>query len=1034
MSASQKLVDQAARDAVANDLSTTFLLEAAAGTGKTTSLLSRILSIVRENRARLSEIVAITFTEKAAGELKIRLRQELERAKLRDALADLERAQIATIHSFCAWMLRERPVEAAIDPQFSVADDLQRGLLLDESWQTWLESELPKNPPALRHALLADFTFEKLKTLAVLLADEHGRLDSAQFPDKLPLHIDEIVERLRAAAPKLEQCLADSADPAANFSQSAREFLDALPRIERASDERKLTLIAALELKSPRAKKEFHTEETWRRAKETASELKNLLEAARETAGHNLLVELVGWLGGFVAHFERLKRERGVLDFGDLLLKTRDLLRDNPAVRGEFQNSIKFLLVDEFQDTDPLQVEIVFYLAEQKPTARQWQNVRLRAGKLFLVGDPKQSIYGFRRADIEVYSQARRVIETQGKVLALQQNFRSLSTILEWVNTVFAPLIRKPDDGDYQPDYIPLEPSEKFVTKSKTVTLLRPKQPLDDNKIGAAREAEASAIANFLKQNVESGEFSWKDAVILLRSFAALDTFTDTLVQFGVPFGVVGGKNFYVREEIQTLASLLSCLDNPADTLDLVAVLRSPLFGWADELIFLIADSVGLNYLRALDDANLREISEAERDLAQKSFAILRGLHESRHKFSVAGYIEHVFSRAKICEAYFLRPDGAQCVANLMKALELARQLEAAGLRSVRAFARRLRETVLGGVEEEPSPASEETDDVVRIMSVHKSKGLEFPVVILADLAGKFTDSAAKFVLNRTNGRIEIRAEGRRTADFDDANEHQKSREAAEEIRLLYVAATRAQQRLVIPQFAEKGGRLELLRSGLTANELLEVVEWDGAVPSAREIETRSDPSKFIEKRRKWQSEHKELLARAAKPLPIFAPSMLGDDAERVQSRDEDIEAGARAREIGARVHEILATLDIQKPRLEQKDFPDARVRELLQTVLDSSLFARVKSADEVLREVPFSVKRDGGMVEGYMDLLFREGEKWVLVDYKTDRVTKSDAENYARNYKSQLDAYAEALEKIAKIRVAEKIVYFLSADAMVTL
>lgn len=1007
-----KPVDQQAREAAATDLDTTFFVEAAAGTGKTTSLVARILSAVTQRRARLHEIVAITFTEKAAGELKMRVREQLEKQlggdALCEALGDLERAHISTIHSFCAWILRERPVEAALDPQVAVADEIQTKLLLQEAWRRWLESELSKNPPALRRALMLDVRLEQLEELASLLVTERSRLAGARWPQPQPLDVNAPVRQLQAAAPALQRCLKHFVAREENACRRAHTLLEVLPQLERASADRAIAVLTGLELSEPRRKSDFDSEEAYAETKKLIKELKAVLGGFAEVAGANFLAELMAWLREFVAYFQEFKRERAVLDFDDLLLKTRELLRDNDAVRAELQRRFKFLLVDEFQDTDPVQMEIVLYLAGQQP------------GKLFVVGDPKQSIYSFRGADIEMYAAARRKIERQGRQLVFCQNFRSKSTILDWVNAVFGVMIQKPGDGDYQPGYIPLAASEGLRTDEARVTVLRPKQLEEKIPIAEARRAEATAIARYLKEQTAAGTFRCGDVAVLLRSFTAVEVFCDALLEHGLPYRVLGGKGYYQRQEIQTLSSLLCCLDNPADKLNLIAVLRSPLFGWTDELIFVTSAGAGLDYLRAAE--------EKEPPQVRQSFALLRELHEQRHQCSVAGFIERVYARAKLCEAFFAcGPDGAQSVANLLKALELARQLEAAGLHSVRSFVRHLRETVLGGIEEEPSPAAEETEDVIRILSIHKSKGLEFPVVVLADLAGSSSDSGVKLLFSRSGNTVELRFAGWRTAGFDAASAEQKKREQAEEIRLLYVAATRAKERLVIPWFKQEGERIDLLRRGFepVGGKLVEAPDVDTLGGKPAGAEAGSQPvrtSEWIARRRAWQSARAELLKRAAQPLRRISPSGLAGEPEAREEQPAGLER-ERAMELGAVVHAALERMDagiVAASALSEDE--KRRAVAMVERALRSELLARAGKAEEVYRELPFTMATGDGLMEGRIDLLFCERGKWVLVDYKTD------AQVEAQRYAQQMRTYAAALKELAGIEVGEKLLFFLAS------
>lgn len=989
-------VDNQARLTAATDLDTTLFVEAAAGTGKTTALVARILCAVKTRRARLYEIVAITFTEKAAGDLKVRLREELEKQlvgdALRQALRDLERAPILTIHSFCASLLRERPVEAAVDPQFAVADDLQRRLLLDEAWAAWLEQELAQNPPALRHALFREVRLDALQELALALVDHRI---AVSWPARRPLNVRTTVKELAGSVVSLERCLNHCVEKSGNFFASARTFGDALAQLAGASEERAIAVLTNLELTEPRRKSDFDSEEAFREAKALVKELKAGLTQFAAVADHNFLVELVSWLGGFVGHFQRHKQQQAVLDFDDLLEKTRDLLRAHPAVLADCRERYRFLFVDEFQDTDPVQTEIVLALGGDAP------------GKLFIVGDPKQSIYGFRRADIEMYAGTRRAVAKTGRVLQFQQNFRSQSTILDWVNAVFAKLIQQPADGDYQPDYIPLLPT--FQTTEPRVTLLQPETMPAKQSIADARRAEAGAIAGYLHRQVASGACEWGDVAVLFRSFTGLDVYEEVFAERGVPFRIVGGRGYYQRQEIQTLIALLCCLDNPNDKLHLVAALRSAVLGWTDEQIFLAAASDRLNYLQNDD------------------LALLRQLHDERHALSVAGFVERVMNRTHLCQAVAARgpDDGGAGVANLLKALELARQLEAAGIQSLRGLVRQLRRTVIGGVDEEPAPASEE-DESVQLLTMHKAKGLEFKVVVLADLAGGSGDSGPRLLANHAAGTHELRFAGCRTGDFDAAATEQDKRDKAEEIRLLYVAATRARERLVIPMFAETGERLDLLKRGMdpVASELVEVDfgvrRPDAALPVGSKAPTRRrTPKELIANRRAWQEERVALLARAAAPVARVSPSKPGGETEPREDEPTGLTRAA-ALELGSAVHAALERGDATGL--------EGEARELVARALQSELLRRAAKADEVYRELPFTIRTKTGWMEGKMDLLFREGDRWTLVDYKTN------AQPDAERYREQMAAYREALRDAAGIVVTETLLYFVATDEVVPL
>lgn len=940
------MIDAPARQATATQLDTTFFVEAAAGTGKTTALVARILTAVTSGRARLHEIVAITFTEKAAGELKLRLREELTKkltgAKLHAALADLERAPITTIHSFCASLLRERPVEARVDPQFAVADALQRELLLDEAWANWLAGELTTNPPALRQALLREIGIPALRELAALLVDHRDRL---AWPAKTPVDLRATRRQLEAAVPALERCRQHNIAKSDNFYTRVQTFLDTLPQLESASPERAAALLAKLTLTVPRAKAEFDSADTFAEAKQIITDLKPVLENYQTAAAHNFLVELAGWLTGFVTYFQRFKLAKAVLDFDDLLEKTRDLLR---VV--EFHSRYKFVLVDEFQDTDPIQNELVRAIGGDVP------------GKLFIVGDPKQSIYGFRRADIEMYAGTKAALP--GEVVQFQRNFRSQATIIAWVNAVFAGIFQP---TSFQPDYIALEAHRAAAGK---VTVLKSAE-FKKQSIDETRREEATAIARYL----HAQKIPWQDVALLFRSFTGVDVYAEVFTELGVPFRIIGGRGYYQRQEIQTLIALLCCLDNPNDKLNLVATLRSPLFGWTDEQIHLSHR----DYLRADNPA----------------FALLQELHDARHRFSIAGFVEHVLARTHLCQAFFVLDPTS--VANLLKALELARQVETAGIRSLRGFVRQLRQTIVAGVDEEPAPAHEDQAPAVQLLTMHKSKGLEFPVVILADLAGKSSDSGTRLVSGQ------LRFASCKTAGFADAVKVQNERDAAEEIRLLYVAATRARERLIIPWFAEKGDRLDCLRGGFDSEYAEVVTEFPTFSAGEKTAPTRRPANRIA-----WQTERAALLARAGKSNLRASPSKLSEEDEPVSF------ARAQAMDLGTQVHDALERLDASGLTGQPKAWVERALR--------SPVFQRAGKAAEIYRELPFA----DGTLDGKIDLLFREGQRWVLVDYKTDEVQDATA------HAMQLRAYRDALSKTAGIAVEELLVLFVRTGAVV--
>ncbi|MCX7825703.1 MAG: UvrD-helicase domain-containing protein, partial [Verrucomicrobiae bacterium] len=836
-----KLPDDDARARIESSLDRNMLVEAAAGTGKTTLMVQRILNLVRAGQ-RLSRIAAITFTEKAAGELKMRLREQLEKERFpQNVLQDLELAQCSTIHSFCATMLHERPVEAGVDPAFQVVDAMQAELLQDEVWQDWFERQMAEAKPdesdLLTRALYLDIEPSELRKLAQELLAQRGRLCWENLPPCRP--VADILSAAGAIVEQLVKLVPSCKDPEKDGMMERILPLITLAPVWSVLSPLEQEHVLLRVVQGPPESGNFNrigTEKNW--------SSKNILADGREQmarlwalcleAGNAFLRDLLLWLRGFGDAYEREKHRRGVLDFEDLLLKTRDLLRDNLAVRGLFQRRFERLLVDEFQDTDPIQVEIVFYLAEEEPKARDWQNVKLAPGKLFVVGDPKQSIYRFRGADIEIYHAAKAVLAGQGSIENVSTSFRAASSLIGWINDVFTQLIQPPKPGvAYQPGYVALQPHPQRRTETPAVLLLEPTPDElaalgDKPQTDALRRVEARAVAQLLlhmRGNADrevtfrdaAGKLQrrapqWSDFAVLLRSYDALDTYERVFEEHDIPFLVSGGKNYYQRPEVRAVCALLLALDNPADKKELVSVLRSPLFGVSDDDLFLWVrrDSRPLDYLADAGAA----AGECTGDLSTIStaFALLRELHAERNCYSYAAFLERCYERLKIPERFLLRPQGEQRVANLYKLVDTARAVQSVQGMSLRGLARHLRDISIERAEEGQSPTVEEHQgNAVSILTIHKAKGLEWGVVVLGNMVRERRNGRDLLLPEPATRHPEARLRGLRTSGFDAAREQERLREEAEERRLLYVACTRARDWFVLPWFAGRGEYTKIL-------------------------------------------------------------------------------------------------------------------------------------------------------------------------------------------------------------------------------
>jgi ATP-dependent helicase/nuclease subunit A len=1082
------LADEAEREIARNDLDRSLSVEAGAGTGKTTLLVDRILSLLRERRAPLEEIVAITFTEKAAGELKVRLREAIEKAlplsppdeaePLSQALGDLERAPISTIHSFCSSLLRERPVEASLDPNFEPLDEMGMDLLFQEIWDQWLGKEMEKKPAVLRRALALGMEMDPLARLVRQIYENRDLLPEAPLPQPVysPGSFIEILEKEVQRAWDLAQsdCRREE-DLGYQAILGLREKVKELKEASPARQE--VILFRDLEIKVQGNRSNWKPAASCDAQKQILKKLAEELEAHKDALRAQVMAGLVGWVKGFVAAIQEEKAGRGVLDFQDLLILSRNLLRDNKEVRGYFQEKFRYILVDEFQDTDPLQVEVVFFLAEKGAQANRWEKVDLKPGKLFLVGDPKQSIYRFRRADIETYEKARERLISRGAQVNVVQNFRTVPSILAWVNRIFSGLIQPSEEGIFQPSYEPLVPHperKEVINTQPGVLLLAPPPDFDPREASAAkvREDEAQSIAALIEE-MTAGEpekrwmiydkkeggarpVSYRDMALLFPAFTGIDAYEEALKERGIPYRLEGGKEFYMRQEVRSLLCCLKALDDPADAISLVATLRSPFFGFSDEEIFLFTASGNrLSYLQP---------PEEEAEGFSEALSLLKELHGGRNSRPISATVSDLLSRTKALEFSLLRQGGDQMAANLRKVLEQARAFEGESQANFRRFVEWLGTREDEGVREGESPWAEEGEENVKLMTIHKAKGLEFPVVFLANLASE-RRRRQEFIPLRLQGTFEMRIGHFQTDGYASALEQEKAKMEAEDRRLFYVAATRARDYLVLPLFWGKRGRgfFSLLEEKLPAFESME--PWsviDGQLIAGRgcfNLQPAEKPPLRLdleeagkgegtpwERRLQWKESLDAVKEKASKGLPLLAPSSTDPSTLDLpfHRMDEWIEMGAprgKGEEggpsFGLAFHGVMERLDLPSGnnlkglcRIETLEYSIPGSAEKLEAMvrqcLGHPLMERVRKAKRLCREVPFSVSLDGNLVEGKIDLLFEEESGWVIVDFKTDDVSGEVLEQRFQSYREQGLWYARSVREAAGCEVKEVAFFFV--------
>jgi ATP-dependent exoDNAse (exonuclease V) beta subunit len=882
-----RMSDHDARHQIATALDATLIVEAAAGTGKTTALVERIVRIIAEGKSEIDQIVAVTFTEKAAGELKLRLRERLdnarfaaapdsdERARLDRALTKLEEAHVGTIHAFCADLLRERPVEAGVDPLFQVLTEPASARLFEEAFGRWLQETLEAPGEGVRRALRRsafggeDGPVDRLRKAAWELVQWRDfTAPWTRPPFDRDAAVDGVAVRLRELA-ALSRDPSSRNDPLASATEPVRRLSDeiALRRTygdAPARDEldydtweaglidlsRDRALVNAKQGRGAMYRDGVRRDAVWT----GLAELRAALDQLRMDADADLAALLQQELRGAIERYEAMKAAAGALDFLDLLLVARNLVRDNQQVRQGFQHRFKRLFVDEFQDTDPLQAEIILLLAADDPGESNWRRVRPGAGRLFLVGDPKQSIYRFRRADVAIYRDVCRQLQECGATpLRLTTSFRSVPGIQSFVNAAFAEVMTG-DETTLQADYVPLRRDRPALEEQPAVVALPVPEPyarkyITDRAIEQSLPGAVAAYIDWIlkhsrwKVTERSGsapvDVSAKHICVLFRRFVSWETdvtraYVDALEARLIPHVLVGGRAFHEREEVEALRAALTAIEWPDDELSVFATLRGPFFAVSDEDLLEWAHRFGrqsgdrfnrgiyhpFRVPRVFDDgppeeiAHLRPIADAlrllqrlhrHRNYVQRT-ADDNAAASSRISGGVSGTLQELLSETRAHVGFALRTGGEQALANVLHIAELARQYEMNGGISFRGFVDELR-VAAETAQATEAPILEEDSDGVRMMTVHKAKGLEFPIVILADLTCRLSRPDAGRWIDAGGNLCALKLGGWSPTELLLHGYEEAARDKAEGVRLAYVAATRARDILVVPVVGDE--RLE---------------------------------------------------------------------------------------------------------------------------------------------------------------------------------------------------------------------------------
>jgi ATP-dependent helicase/nuclease subunit A len=1038
-------------------------VSAGAGTGKTSVLVERFVRAVCEQGLDVESVLVITYTRKAAGELRARIRAALHGRGRADLARKLDGAWISTIHGFCSRLLRTHPFAVGIDPRFRELDDEHGAVIRGESFERALAAFCSTRDPE-RLRLLATYSAQGLRRM---LTGVYETLRSAGRELKLELGqqagvSDRLVElhaaaRALAADPDTTEKQLASANAALALGSNPAQLLD-LAHVLPATGDRAAAFRDARDRLEQAAFDEL---------------------AARDK---DLLQEL---LDLFAAEYAAAKQRESALDFEDLQLLARDLLRDDDKVREAEQLRFRALMVDEFQDTNRLQCDIVDLL---------------RAGSgppdVFFVGDEFQSIYGFRHADVAVFRERR---ECAALNLPLTFNYRSRPEVLAAVNHLFS--------EEFGEDYQQLAASREFtdpVFGHPVELLVSDKRSYRD--AGANwREGEAQAIARRVRELVDTGAAAPGQIVLLFAAGTDAERYEAALRAAGLPTYRATGRGYFGQQQVVDLLRYLRLLHNRYDDEALVSVLASPFVGLSNDALVLIRRHAGKRPLytgieRSLPDA----LSDTDERLVRAFKQRYERLAAASARQSLERLCEEVVSAHDYDLAVLAQWDGKRRYANLRKLMRLARSYEELRGPDIEGFVKFIRDQEAVGASQLEAVSEEEGADAVRLLTIHAAKGLEFKVVIVAD-AGRDTIGApsADEILVRPDGSFGFRVidpksgKKRGVFSYEEVRSAEKQEDKAERLRLYYVAMTRAIDRLIVSgaidpeRSQDRETPIGWVLGRLGAENEIDRVSSDPV--SSDPVELERGDARFLLTVDRWAPPvaelEPELIITEAGQLELFAelptepaprgyrlPELVPLPApplhkvrrlsysalalfercsyryyvERVAGLREERGTvpgahGLKATEIGDAVHRLLEIVDLSAPAPPDVEIVRswyaavteeevARISAFVASYCESELASRIATLAGAEPERPFAFEHDGVLLRGRLDVLWRHGTRALVLDYKTNTLAEGTPEEIVEaDYRLQRLVYALACFRAGAEEV-EVVYHFLERpDAVVT-
>lgn len=1016
-------------------------VNAGAGTGKTKVLTERFIHILEngnlEEGKEIESIVAITFTKKATQEMIHRIRKAIRNNfhkdfKWRNYYRDMEKANISTIHSFCAKILRECPVEANIDPYFVMLEDYQSTKLLKEAIREVLIRGINEDEKVYK--LLLTFGRDTVDLLAKDLLNLYNKIRT------IGIGFNELKERTIIFLKELKV----SNDDIDTIKETFEFLMDRLPKnskIYKLKDDN-----VWIKFKSGEYSKEelpqivnYLYDNIGQSSKEPEKIelLKKTIERvlisfeANNIEIYNTVLDLLIIIDN---NYSSKKKELRALDYDDLQIKVLELL-DNESIRKRYQDKYKYIMVDEFQDTNELQKKIFYKLATV--------NNKLDKSNLFVVGDPKQSIYGFRGADLEVFYNVIDDIKEISKddPITLDTNYRTVNTVLDFINNIFHKLM----DSRYNRLF-----SFKNSINSIDVEVLEKEDLLIPKGVSPSeyhRFYESELIAKRIKELVLAGKYKYGDFAILFRASTRNYIYEEALKKFGIPYYNFSGKGFFEQREILDIINALKAISNPFDTIATIGFLRSPMIGLSDKTIYWILrhrESTVYNSMKNL--INIRYLSEEENHKIKEVLELLEYFYEIKFLHGIESLVNQLISKTFFIESLLLKQGGKQAVANVYKFNNIVEEyVKDNNIKTLVDFIDYLEE--IRDMDESQEKIYSEDSNVVKILTIHKSKGLQFPVVIIPEMCSSSNMNFPNIVFSKELG-IGMQLDNGKML-YDKIKKQLEEEEKKEMERILYVAMTRAEETLILGFQGKDSGYKKLIKELIDFTQCKVIshidMEWKGYKPInlineelTNETSTNIslpllyDIPEFNKKRIDKFSISQYLVFRECKRrfyLDYYKKLAVLEN-EEVKKIDEEKHLGGIER--GNIVHRFCEHYKpgIDKNNLLEKvcisyGIPYAEeIYEEVKVYIDNFIKLFNENYDKVYIERPFYLKLQDYYITGAIDRINIYQGKAEIVDYKTNRI---ENQNYLiHKYTPQLQLYAYVVKEIMGIEIESTKIVFL--------